>query len=87
MNGFLFSGPTATRPAALSAAVASGGNVTKSRNRLAELIADQIVRADVRRLKSKPAALLTVAQLVDDLHRGQDEVNRIIERFKNGGAA
>ena len=86
MNGFLFSGPNATRPAALSAAVASGGNATKSRNLLAEKIADRIVADDVRRLKAKPSAALTVAQLVDDLHRGQDEINRIIERLKNGGA-
>ena len=86
MNGFLFSGPTATRPAALSAAVAGGGNATKSRNLLAEKIADRIVADDVRRLKAKPAALLTVAQLVDDLHRGQDEISLIIERFRAGGA-
>ena len=77
MNGFLFSGPTATRPAALSAAVASGGNVTKSRNRLAELIADQIVRADVRRLKSKPAAAVDLAA----------EVDSVIARFRAGGAS
>lgn len=83
MNGFIFSGTAARRPTQLSAIVAGGG-VTKSRNRLAEMVADRIVANDVARPKTKTAPLAS-ALVVDTIHSMEDDMRRIVERFRTGG--
>ena len=71
MDGFLFSGAPARRPAQLSARLA-GGVVVKDRT-LADLVRERIAANDVARLKTKTSA-------------GLGDPMAIVERFRRGGA-
>jgi hypothetical protein len=88
MNGFLFSGPNATRPAALSAVLAGQDMATKAASTpLGRMVADRLAADQARRLKAKPGGGGDLAEALAGAPRLIDDVEAIIAKFRSGGVS